>query len=114
MAAVKVDIRGTPDANDLLSCLSQELFPERLQRQQVIFKPSDVVAFQLVRSHSANGEREPFSFPPHLYLDQFLKENVDLANARRKLQWDLNSEMEKLAQRKAELTHCQVLNTVFG
>ncbi|KAF7800239.1 hypothetical protein EIP86_011486 [Pleurotus ostreatoroseus] len=104
MTVVKVDIRGVPEANDLLSCLSQELFPERHQRQQVIFKPSEVVAFQLIRNHPTNGDREIFSFPPHLYLDQFLKENVELANSRRKLQWDLNAEIEKLNRRKLELT----------
>ena len=112
MTVVKVDIRGVPEANDLLSCLSQELFPERHQRQQVIFKPSEVVAFQLIRNHPTNGDREIFSFPSHLYLDQFLKENVELANSRRKLQWDLNAEIEKLNRRKLELTRHEVFSTV--
>lgn len=108
MAVVKVDIRGTADANDLLSCLSSELFPERHQRQQVIFQPSEVVAFQLLRHHPATGEREMFSFPPHLHLDQFLKENVELANMKRKMQWELNAEIERLDKRKEELTRYQV------
>ncbi|KAJ3557621.1 hypothetical protein NM688_g1374 [Phlebia brevispora] len=107
MAVVKVDIRGTPDANDLLSCLSQELFPERYQRQQVIFKSSEIVAFQLMRHYTTNGERELFSFPPHLYLDQFLRENVELANEKRRRQWELNAQVDKLNQRKAELTRDQ-------
>ncbi|KAI0795565.1 hypothetical protein C8Q75DRAFT_803435 [Abortiporus biennis] len=115
ISVVKVDIRGTPDSNDLLSCLSSEMSPTG-QGQQVIFQPSDVVAFQLAReflpivpsSGSTNAgvkiERQRFAYPKYIYLDQFLKENVDLANEKRKLQKDLTAEIEKLSARRAGLT----------
>lgn len=109
LSVVKVDVRGTPGYNDLLSCLSAELFPERQQRSQAIFQASEVVAFQLVRSHVPSGDREIFSFPPHLYLDQFLRENAELAKEKRRMQWDLAAEVERLSKRKSELTHHEVV-----
>ncbi|THH02020.1 hypothetical protein EW026_g774 [Hermanssonia centrifuga] len=105
IAVVKVDIRGTPDANDLLSCLCSEFFPARYEHQQAIFEPSDVIAFQLLHNTAeGKGERQKFSYPTHLYLDQFMKENVRLAREKRSLQWQLHGEAEKLTQRKASLT----------
>ncbi|PSR72130.1 hypothetical protein PHLCEN_2v11978 [Hermanssonia centrifuga] len=105
IAVVKVDIRGTPDANDLLSCLCAEFFPARYEHQQAIFEPSAVIAFQLLHNTAeGKGERQKFSYPTHLYLDQFMKENVRLARKKRSLQWQLYGEAEKLTQRKASLT----------
>ena len=108
MCVVKVDARGTPGYNDLLSCLSSELFPERHLRSQAIFQPSEVVAFQLVRSHAPGVDREVFSFPPYLYLDQFLKENAELAGEKRRMQWELTAEIERLSQRRSDLTRHEV------
>ncbi len=109
IAVVKVDIRGTPDANDLLSCLCSEFFPARYEHQQAIFEPSDVIAFQLLHNTAeGKGERQKFSYPTHLYLDQFMKENVRLAREKRSLQWQLHGEAEKLTQRKASLTRFNV------
>ena len=107
LCVVKVDVRGTPGYNDLLSCLSADLFSEHNQRSQAIFQPSEVVAFQIFRSHVPN-EREVFSFPPYLYLDQFLKENAELASAKRSRQWDLANDIQLMLARRSELTRYEV------
>ncbi|OCH87159.1 hypothetical protein OBBRIDRAFT_827877 [Obba rivulosa] len=116
LSVVKVDIRGTDDTNDLLSCLSSELNVQRIDgstEQQVIFQPSDAVAFQLVRdnvlppsqsSGSAKSERQTFRYPKHVYLDQFLHENVGLANARRARLQELHAEIERMSKRRDALT----------
>lgn len=109
MSVVKVAVRGTPNANDLLSCLSLELSPvgDDRGRQQVIFNPSDVVAFQLLREHilpsGPRSERRTFSFPTFVYLDQFLQENSKLANDKRNLQRELYAKADQLKERKEQL-----------
>ncbi|KAK7683627.1 hypothetical protein QCA50_013465 [Cerrena zonata] len=109
MSVVKVAVRGTPNANDLLSCLSLELSPigDNPSRQQVIFEPSDVVAFQLLRDTVVPGglrnERRTFSFPTSVYLDQFLQENSKLANDKRNLQRELYAKVDQLKERKGQL-----------
>ncbi|KAI0962288.1 hypothetical protein AcV7_001167 [Taiwanofungus camphoratus] len=115
ISVVKVDVRGTDDMNDLVSCLSAELsltgVPADPSKQQVIFDPSGVVAFQLLRdgappSYSASqgsggrAERRTFGYPKHVYLDQFLKENLALANEKRARQRGLLAEVEQLALKK--------------
>ncbi|OBZ66914.1 hypothetical protein A0H81_13252 [Grifola frondosa] len=78
-------------------------------KQQVIFEPSDVVAFQLVRHPPAAGTRaevQTFGYPKHVYLDQYLAENVQLANTRRAQQKELYAEVEGLlARRRALMRH---------
>lgn len=109
MAIVRVAIPGTPDANDLLSCLALELTvggPE-LGKQQVIFEPSDVVAFHLYRTHVSTGgktERTIFKYPTYVYLDQFLKENGEVAGQRRRQQRELYEEIEALKKKRDALT----------
>ena len=106
---VKVAVRGTPNANDLLSCLSLELSPigDTRGRQQVIFEPSDVVAFQLLREGMPSGglrsERRTFSFPTSVYLDQFLQENSQLASNKRDLQRELYAKVDQLKERRGQL-----------
>ncbi|EMD37136.1 hypothetical protein CERSUDRAFT_65841 [Gelatoporia subvermispora B] len=116
LSAVKVDIRGTDDANDLLSCLSSELTMQGIDgfvKQQVIIQPSDVVAFQLVRDNliptpsgpaGSRVERQTFRYPMQVYLDQFLKENLEIANARRARLHEIQAEVESLHKRKDVLT----------
>ena len=113
MSIVRVSVPGTADANDLLSCLALELStgnPE-LGKQQVIFQPSEVVAFQLHRTHvntSGKNERAIFRYPKYVYLDQFLKENAELASERRKLQRELISKIEALKKKREALTRHNV------
>ena len=122
---MKVDVRGTEDANDLVACLSSELgltgahIPIPATKQHVIFEPSEVVAFQLVREHmlptydaaaGAKGrtERTTFRYPPHVYLDQFLAKNLARGNELREKQRNMNTEIEQLTARRLALTRHKV------
>lgn len=112
LSIVKVSVKGTPESNDLLSCLSAELTPIAVNesgRYQVIYKPSEVVAFQLLREQymSATGskhDRQKFVFPKFVYLDQFLKENVEVAQRKRSQQRRLYEKVEKLKEKRISLT----------
>ncbi|THH29499.1 hypothetical protein EUX98_g4690 [Antrodiella citrinella] len=109
MSIVRVSVPGTPDANDLLSCLALELSPgsPKYGREQVIFEPSEVVAFQLHRTHVSTGgknDRTTFRFPKFVYLDQFLKENATLAAERKNMRNELFAEIDVLKKRKDALT----------
>lgn len=109
-SVVKVDVRDGEQFTDLISCLSRQLSHEILSRQQVIFEPSDVVTFQIVRheplpSYSgASPSRQPFRYPKCLYLDQFMYENADLANQKRNEQREIQEHIERLRLRKVTLT----------
>ena len=115
VSILKVSIDGTDNANDLISLLSSQL------SHHVIFEPSEVVAFQLnaapnLPSYSASvsttssvkSEQKPFQYPKHIYLDQFLSENADLANEKRLRKQEIDSEMQKLTQQKMALTRFNV------
>ncbi|KAA1474450.1 hypothetical protein DENSPDRAFT_841038 [Dentipellis sp. KUC8613] len=112
-SVVKVDVRGDDKRNDLMSSLSAQLSENDVSsKQQVIFEPSDVVSFQLVRHEvlpSYSGGQSPpkqrFKYPKHIYLDQFMKENVGLANAKRAKQREIEEEIRSLTLRKNALTH---------
>lgn len=129
LSVVKVEVRGTEHANDLVSCLSSELSLTGnvpTPKKQVIFEASDVVAFQLVRENalpsytsatsaasasSGKNERQTFKYPRSMYLDQFLKENFVMANARRTKQRELGVEVEKLVEKKKTLVRFKVSRT---
>ncbi|KAG1888259.1 hypothetical protein F4604DRAFT_1916175 [Suillus subluteus] len=74
-------------------------------KRQVIFEPSEMIAFHLARSGTVTGERKPFKYPKHIYLDQFLKENIELAESKRVQQRDLHAEIQKLVLHNKSLTH---------
>ncbi|KAH7912508.1 hypothetical protein BJ138DRAFT_1004302 [Hygrophoropsis aurantiaca] len=112
---VKVEVTGG-ESNDLLGRLSALLSkPQEITlRQEVIFEPSDVVTFHLSRSagnhfHGTSTEkkieRQPFRYPSHIYLDQFLGENVELANAKRALQREMIEKIAELVVHKKSLTN---------
>ena len=115
-AVVKVDVQDGDQNKDLISCLSAQLSrAEPNTKQQVIFDPSDVVAFQLVRhealpsySGGVPPPRERFRYPKQLYLDRFMKERSELAEARRTQQQEIHEEIQRLVSRKAALTHYNV------
>ncbi|KZT72928.1 hypothetical protein DAEQUDRAFT_808891 [Daedalea quercina L-15889] len=117
LSVVKVDVRGTDDANDLVSCLSSELgltgATTPATKQHVIFEPSEVVAFQLVRENTlpsyeasvgVRTERTTFKYPNHVYLDQFLAVNLALGNELRDKQQRSTTEIEELAAKRLALT----------
>ncbi|CCM03777.1 uncharacterized protein FIBRA_05924 [Fibroporia radiculosa] len=118
LSIVKVDVRGAEDTNDLISCLSGELGLTDLNpdpsRQQVIFESSEVVAFQIVRDNApptytssvgkgGRTDRTTFGYPKHVYLDQFMKSNLELANEKRGKQRELLAQIDELVAKKDAL-----------
>lgn len=117
---VPIDVNpsdGGGDANDLIGRLSSQLSnpQDASAKQSVIVEPSEMVAFQLTRSSSTHlnttntsSERKPFIYPKSIYLDQFLKENVEFAENRRRQQHEMYAEAQKLILRKKSMTHFNV------
>ena len=121
---VKVTVGPTPDLNDLISALAAEFAPpesgklKAVAKRHVIFEPSDIIAFQLVRdgalpSYDAaaagrKAERVPFRYPASVFLDQFMRESYDLANVKRAEQRVLWEEVKELEGRKKQLLHFNV------
>ncbi|KAG1903591.1 uncharacterized protein F5891DRAFT_77642 [Suillus fuscotomentosus] len=103
---VRVEALGRSDTNDLVGRLSAQLSNNKDDiKRQVIFEPSEVIAFHLARSGTVTGERKSFKYPKHIYLDQFLKENIELAESKRAQQRDLHAEIQKLVLHNKSLTH---------
>ncbi|KAF8839694.1 hypothetical protein BDN67DRAFT_737341 [Paxillus ammoniavirescens] len=117
---VPIDVHataGSGNANDLIGRLSAQLSKPQSYagKQSVIFEPSEVVAFELSRaspaypnSTSTGGdrvERKPFTFPASIYLDQFLRDNVGFAQAKRRQQEEMTEEVQRLILHKKTLTH---------
>ncbi|KAL4076724.1 hypothetical protein V8B97DRAFT_2022016 [Scleroderma yunnanense] len=105
---------GGGEANDLIGRLSSQLSnpQDSSEKQSVIIEPSEVVAFQLSRSSSSHlnstgtsADRKPFTYPKSVYLDQFLKENVEFAENRRRQQHEMYAEAQKLILHKKSMTH---------
>ena len=109
--------------NDLLSCLSQQLFlheTDDTSNHLSLFEPSDVVAFQLVRhnvptvqTQAESTKRVPFQFPAYVYLDQFLRENAEVANRKRGTQRKMAEDIEAMLQRRVKLLYHEVGNFLF-
>ena len=118
LCCVKVQVGTTPETNDLVSSLAAELTPTYSDRmRQVIYEPSEVIAFQLHRGAQLPSydttvgrrtERETFKYPKSVYLDQFMRESYDLANAKRQEQKKLLAEVKMLEERKKDLLHFNV------
>jgi hypothetical protein len=121
MAIVKVDIRDDEQSADLVSALSARMAHSEIpSRQQVIFEPSDVVTFQLVRhdalpTYSRNPclPRQPFRYPKHIYLDQYMKENVEISSAKWRQQKEIAEKIQTLTLRENSLKRHQVSISVF-
>lgn len=105
----KVLISGLPGCNDLVSCLAEELkaVAATESQPQVIVRPSEVVAFQLLRHHSSS-DRQRFTYPAYFYLDQFMHEKMALANEKRQVKRGLLQRIADLEARKKTLTRFQV------
>ncbi|KAF8553500.1 hypothetical protein OG21DRAFT_1597694 [Imleria badia] len=111
---VPIDVNGG-ESNDLIGRLSAQLSKPQSEpgKQCVIFEPSEMVAFELVRSSSTpststssgGSDRKPFTYPKSIYLDQFLRENVELAQAKREQRLEMLEEAQQLVSHKNTLTH---------
>ncbi|TFY81122.1 hypothetical protein EWM64_g2892 [Hericium alpestre] len=119
-SVVKVDVRDEDKNYDLISALSSQLSHDDMStRQHVIFEPSDVVSFHLVRHESlpsySGGQSPPkqrFRYPKHIYLDQFMRENAEFAASKRAQQKQILEEIQRLTLRKAALTHANNKDTL--
>ncbi|KAG9313733.1 hypothetical protein JVU11DRAFT_6087 [Chiua virens] len=116
---VPIDVNGG-ESNDLIGRLSAQLSkPHAEVKQSVIFEPSEVVAFELVRSSTSNPtvggaelDRKPFRYPKSIYLDQFLRENVELVQAKRAQRQAMLEEVQQLVLHKKTLTHFDSKDTL--
>lgn len=114
---VPIDVNGG-ESNDLIGRLSAQLSRPQSEpgKQSVIFEPSEVVAFELVRSVSTSSatasgggiDRKAFRYPKSIYLDQFLRENVELAQAKRGQRQEMFEQIQRLVLHKKTLTQFDV------
>ncbi|KAI9464009.1 hypothetical protein BJY52DRAFT_1401276 [Lactarius psammicola] len=115
MAIVKVDIRDDDHSANLASALSARMAHSEIpSKQQVIFESSDVVTFQLVRhdtlpsySRTPVLPKKPFQYPKHIYLDQYMKENVEISAAKWKEQKEISEKIQGLTLRENSLKRHQ-------
>jgi hypothetical protein len=131
LVTVTVGGDAAGENNDLMSCLSAQLSAplDLPERQEYIFEPSDVVAFELVSNSSGTSsqstsfggisERKAFRYPKHIYLDRFLQVNSELSNAKRAEQREMSAELDKLFIRRKSLTSfnvciCSTFNFIVG
>ncbi|KAF8480009.1 hypothetical protein DFH94DRAFT_456712 [Russula ochroleuca] len=111
MAIVKVDIRDDDHSADLVSALSARMAHSEIpSKQLVIFEPSDVVTFQLMRhdtlpsySRTSSLPRQPFRYPKHIYLDQYMRENVEIASAKWRQRKEIAEKIQNLNLRENAL-----------
>ena len=123
LSVVRVNVGSSPDSNDLLSALAADFAPpdtlknKATLKRHVIFEPSDVIAFELIRelappSYDAavgrKTERSIFRYPKSLYLDQFMRDSFELANQKRATQRALLDGIKDLEARKKNLLHFNV------
>ncbi|KAF7969673.1 hypothetical protein HWV62_26731 [Athelia sp. TMB] len=116
IVSVTVGSNSNEGSQDLMSCLSAQFAPpgnEAQRKQNVILELSDIVAFELHPGYRGSAkDRKPFSFPKVIYLDQFMQENADFAQAARARQRAISEEVDKLTLRKKSLTSFDNKNTL--
>lgn len=118
-SVVTVEVGDGLVPNDLVSRLSAVLstFTETGSTHDVIFEPSQLVMFHLKATrnnpsttlpNTAKSTSDVFIYPKYLYLDQFLVENLRLANEKRALEREMSAEIEALARKREFLTRYNV------
>lgn len=108
---MRVTVRSGPEPNDLISCLAAEFVDELNDFKQVaaIIEPSEVIAFQLLRETKSSGQRNKFTYPCSMFLDQFMLENSVLSTEMRKLRRHALQEMDALQSSKLTLLRFKVI-----
>ncbi|KZP12925.1 hypothetical protein FIBSPDRAFT_869788 [Athelia psychrophila] len=113
---VQVTVGNNGSSHDLVSCLSAQFAPsanEPQNWQNVILECSDIVAFELLAgSRGGTADKKPFSYPKVIYLDQFMQENAEIAQAARVRQREMLEEADTLTLRKKSLTSFNNKNTL--
>ncbi|KAL0071280.1 hypothetical protein AAF712_001846 [Marasmius tenuissimus] len=104
---VEVDA-DTSAANELVARLSSNLNSYELDSSthDGITVPSQVLIFTLNKSGSAtpSSATDTFAYPKTLYMDQFLLENLELANTKRLREREICDRLSQLEKQKVELT----------
>lgn len=109
-SVVCLEIGGDdPIHNDLVSCLSSSLttYTEGGSSHDVIIEPPEFVGFQL-RRRPTSTKIEVFNFPKTICMDQFMFENLELANAKRDQERTILADIVTLKKQKENLTHFNV------
>ncbi|KZP04592.1 hypothetical protein FIBSPDRAFT_1054581 [Athelia psychrophila] len=113
---VQVTVGNNGSSHDLVSCLSAQFAPsanEPQNWQNVILECSDIVAFELLAgSRGGTAGKKPFSYPKVIYLDQFVQDNAEIAQAARVRQREMLEEADTLTLRKKSLTSFNNKNTL--
>ncbi|KDR77055.1 hypothetical protein GALMADRAFT_155717 [Galerina marginata CBS 339.88] len=110
---VTVEFGQDPQHNDLNSCISDTLtrYTAKVSHHDVIIKPSEVITFDLKRlpvtPSTGSAPPDSFSYPKTIYLDQFLFDNLALANSKRRLEREMLEEIKELMAHKEALTRSE-------
>ncbi|KAJ7770452.1 hypothetical protein B0H16DRAFT_1306638 [Mycena metata] len=117
---VTIDTNPESPPNELVARLSQTLntyHDDGSSDHQLIQEPSEMVTFHInvnpLSSTTGGPSPEPFVFPKSIYMDQFLAENLDLANETRASQRQIQNDLEVLRAKKQTITRFEVC-FVFG
>lgn len=100
---MRVAVGSGLEPADLVSCLTAELVKDDCTQRDNIINTSEVIAFQLIRETKPIGERQKFSYPPSVYLDQFLEENAAASTEKRRMRKAALEEVERLRLTRSSL-----------
>ncbi|KAI0694109.1 hypothetical protein BC835DRAFT_1406517 [Cytidiella melzeri] len=100
---VRVTVNSRMEQSDLVSCLSADLVDADFKQSVNIVEAPEVLAFELLREPKPSAERQKFSYPSTVYLDQFLRENAAHSEERRRIRKAAQDEAERLQHAKASL-----------
>ena len=94
----------SPSGNDLVSCMTHTF-----SRSDVcLIQLSECVTFIIRRQDGAGLSTAPFKYPPRIYLDRFMQENLERANELRDCQEGIHHEIERLLTDRVKLSSWKV------
>jgi len=107
---VEVNISTQPDVGrDLIAKLSHALINPGREKGSVMYdvivRPPEVIVFNL---DNFSGTKTDFSFPPTIYLDQFMIENTPIVHRLSKQQRDLQQNASDYLKKKKTLSNYKV------
>lgn len=114
-SVVAVDVGDPTLPNDLVSRLAAMLsqYEDRGSTHDIIFEPSQVLTFHLKAPQDSSARSlDPFVYPRFLYLDRFLAKNFEIANQKRRLNREMQEEINTLTKQKEYITHYNNKDTI--
>ncbi|KAJ7610405.1 hypothetical protein FB45DRAFT_844551 [Roridomyces roridus] len=109
--SISVDGPGAPSLIARLTHTLNTYKDDGSSSHSLIMQPSTVFTFEISPAYSVSGGAEQLVYPKTIFLDEFLLENLDLANERRLERREVQKEIELLVERKAALTRFEGMNT---